>query len=118
MSWLGINADHSYDNPDVGSEHGDELAAFFDPPDNGTFYSAMRQYWTSFAVGNPPQADNATEWIVSHGYTASVRWTYRLQDAPNTRVFLHPGNISMVDVESDLLERCDFWHSIHEELST
>ncbi|KAL1725854.1 Alpha/Beta hydrolase protein [Schizophyllum commune] len=93
---------YHYDNPDVGSEHGDELAAFFDPPDNSSFYSAMRQYWTSFATGNPPQADNATEWI----------------DTPNTRMFLHPGNVSMVNVDSDLLERCDFWHSIHEELST
>ncbi|KAL1748850.1 Alpha/Beta hydrolase protein [Schizophyllum fasciatum] len=94
---------YHYDNPDNGgSGHGAELAAFFDPPDNGTFWATMRQYWTSFAAIHIPQADNSSVW----------------RNEPNTRMFLHPEQIAMEDVDSGLRERCDFWHGISEELQT
>ncbi|KAL1748851.1 Alpha/Beta hydrolase protein [Schizophyllum fasciatum] len=94
---------YHYDNPDDGgSNHGAELAAFFWPPDSSKFWPTLRQYWTSFATRKVPKADGSSAWT----------------NKPNTRLLLHPGKIAMENVDSNLRQRCDFWHDINEELST
>jgi carboxylesterase type B len=60
----------SWDNPILGSNHGDELDAFFNgdevfDPDNQALAVAMRQYWTSFATSGVPVAKESPSWVVS-----------------------------------------------------
>ena len=66
---------NSYDNPHLGSDHADELEAFFEIPepfatsvvadakDNALFHS-MREYWTSFVTTGRPVSSNGITWEV------------------------------------------------------
>jgi carboxylesterase type B len=59
----------SYDNPHLGSFHGDDLDAFFGPPskanaDDLALFEAMREYWTSFVTTGQPSAKNGIAWKV------------------------------------------------------
>ena len=59
----------SYDNPHLGSFHGDDLDAFFSPPskanaDDLALFEAMREYWTSFVTTGQPSARNGIAWEV------------------------------------------------------
>jgi carboxylesterase type B len=66
---------NSYDNPHLGSDHADELEAFFetrepfatsavaDAKDNALFHS-MREYWTSFVTTGQPVSSNGIAWEV------------------------------------------------------
>ena len=61
---------NSYDNPHLGSDHADELEAFFEisvpfatAKDNALFHS-MREYWTSFVTTGRPFSRNGIIWEV------------------------------------------------------
>ena len=67
----------SYDNPHLGSDHGDDLDAFFSPPpsdanaDDVSLFEAMREYWTSFVTSGVPTTKSGLVWEV--GYPVSCR---------------------------------------------
>ncbi|KAJ7210644.1 alpha/beta-hydrolase [Mycena haematopus] len=106
----GLHAyQYHWDNPTLGSNHGDELAFFngdeiFDPDDQ-VLVTAMRQYWTSFATSGVPVAEGAPSWV-----------TNGAEGSP--RILLHPGKIAMEQVSNKLTERCAFWHALASELAT
>lgn len=59
----------SYDNPHLGSFHGDDLQAFFNPPSDAdendlALFEAMREYFTSFVTTGIPLANNEVTWEV------------------------------------------------------
>ncbi|KAJ6473145.1 Alpha/Beta hydrolase protein [Mycena sanguinolenta] len=107
----GLHAyQYHWDNPVLGSNHGDELDAFFDgdeifDPDDEVLVTAMRQYWTSFATSGVPVAQGAPSWT-ANGANGSPR------------LLLHPGEIVMEQVGESLTERCAFWHALTFELAT
>ncbi|KAJ7105963.1 Alpha/Beta hydrolase protein [Mycena epipterygia] len=94
---------YHWDNPILGSDHASELQMFynigevFDPLD-AQLAAAMRAYWTSFATDGVPQAAGAPVWE-----------TAKTNGSP--RMLLHPGQIGMEAVTSELTEHCEFWHS-------
>ncbi|KAJ7916276.1 Alpha/Beta hydrolase protein [Mycena leptocephala] len=99
---------YHWDNPILGSNHGDELDAFFNgdevfDPDNQALAVAMRQYWTSFATSGVPVAKESPSWAANNG---------------SPRILLHPGSIFMEQVTQKLNERCAFWHALASELAT
>ncbi|KAJ7342616.1 Alpha/Beta hydrolase protein [Mycena albidolilacea] len=98
-----------WDNPTLGSNHADELDAFFEDEifdaDDQVLVTAMRQYWTSFATSGVPVAEGAPTWA-ANGAEGSPR------------ILLHPGKIVMERVSTKLSERCAFWHALASELST
>ncbi|KAG6812960.1 hypothetical protein H0H92_015079 [Tricholoma furcatifolium] len=109
----GVKAfQYHYDNPILGSDHGDELTAFFDTVEAGQdvadLFLAMREYWTSFvAAGHPSSSDTPVLWNVSAvAHTTS-----------SPRIFLHPGAIALENLTDALVERCNFWHEISAELN-
>ncbi|KAJ7775700.1 Alpha/Beta hydrolase protein [Mycena maculata] len=104
--------EYHWDNPNLSSnsDHGSELAAFFDgaevfDPATEALVIAMRQYWTSFATSGRPVAENSTSWTES-GSDGSPR------------ILLHPGDVVMEKVSESLTERCAFWHSLASEIAT
>ncbi|KAF8173892.1 Alpha/Beta hydrolase protein [Mycena galopus ATCC 62051] len=107
----GLHAyQYHWDNPTLGSNHGDELDAFFDgdeifDPDDQVLVTAMRQYWTSFATSGVPVAKSSPSWVPSGA-----------EGSP--RILLHPGEIAMEKVSNELTERCAFWHALASELAT
>ncbi|KAJ6536952.1 Alpha/Beta hydrolase protein [Mycena capillaripes] len=94
---------YHWDNPILGSDHASELQMFynigevFDPLD-AQLATAMRAYWTSFATDGVPKAAGAPVWE-----------TAKTNGSP--RMLLHPGQIGMEAVTSELTEHCEFWHS-------
>ncbi|KAF7354617.1 Carboxylic ester hydrolase [Mycena sanguinolenta] len=101
---------YHWDNPVLGSNHADELDAFFDgdeifDPDDQILVTAMRQYWTSFATSGVPVAEGAPSWV-PNGANGSPR------------ILLHPGEIAMEQVSENLTKRCAFWHALTSELAT
>ncbi|KAF8209486.1 Alpha/Beta hydrolase protein [Mycena galopus ATCC 62051] len=104
---VGVNSyQYHWDNPTLGSTHGDELDAFFngaqvfDPLDQA-LVTAMRGYWTSFVTSGTPTAPGSTIWPATG-------------DSP--RLLLHPGNITVEEVSDSLSQRCEFWWDLAEEL--
>ncbi|KAJ7500513.1 Alpha/Beta hydrolase protein [Mycena galericulata] len=106
---------YHWDNPTLGSTHGDELVAFFDDteqldPADQALVGAMLDYWTSFVTSGKPVSDApcAVEWpLVNEGAT---------EEQGMLRLLLHPGNIIVEQVDSDLVSRCNFWHGLNVEL--
>ncbi|KAJ6454195.1 alpha/beta-hydrolase [Mycena sanguinolenta] len=109
----GLDAfEYHWDNPILGSDHASELPIFYDlaevfDPLDQQLAVAMRAYWTSFATDGVPTAEGAPMWETA-GTNGSPR------------MLLHPGEIGMEDVTSELTENCAFWHSstLIEELAT
>ncbi|KAJ7202153.1 Alpha/Beta hydrolase protein [Mycena pura] len=104
---------YHWDNPTLGSTHGDELDAFFDitevfDKDNTALATAMRQYWTSFATSGMPSSNvnGSIEWVQTNGADGGPR------------IFLHPGQIKMEAVDGALTQRCEFWRTLASELAT
>ncbi|KAF7324449.1 Carboxylic ester hydrolase [Mycena venus] len=101
---------YHWDNPTLGSNHGDELDAFFNgdevfDTDDQSLVTAMRWYWTSFATSGVP---------VAQGFPS---WTENGADG-SPRLLLHPGKIAMEQVSLALTARCAFWHALTSELGT
>ncbi|KAJ7740305.1 alpha/beta-hydrolase, partial [Mycena metata] len=100
---------YHWDNPTLGSTHGDELVAFFtgtqklDPLDEDLVV-AMREYWTSFVTSGTPVAADSIAWPRAGGSDGSPR------------ILLHPDEISVEEVDDALEERCEFWHGLASEL--
>ncbi|KAJ7259139.1 Alpha/Beta hydrolase protein [Mycena haematopus] len=95
--------EYHWENPIIGSDHASELQVFynlttvFDPLDE-QLAVAMRAYWTSFVTDGVPSAKGEPVWEMA---------------GPNgsPRMLLHPGQIGMENVTSELTENCAFWHS-------
>ncbi|KAK0449727.1 Alpha/Beta hydrolase protein [Desarmillaria tabescens] len=103
----GLDAfQYRYDNPHLGSNHGADLAALFPSSsssanaDDLALFEAMREYWTSFATGGTPMAQNEPEWTAKG----------------NPRMLLHPGGIHLENITDALSARCNFWHGLKEEI--
>ncbi|KAK7053746.1 carboxylic ester hydrolase [Favolaschia claudopus] len=99
---------YHWDNPNLSSNHGAELVAFFNDrtfePEDQAVVDAMRQYFTSFVTSGSPVADN------------SVAWTRSANKDGSPRILLHPGNVTMEKITDALSARCAFWHGISKEL--
>ncbi|KAF9465706.1 alpha/beta-hydrolase [Collybia nuda] len=110
----GLGAYHyHYENPHLGSFHGDELAAFFPGStaanaDDKLLFAAMDDFWTSFVVSEKPTAEN--------GPAAS--WTSVLTTDGSPHIQLQPQNIVSEKITDALSARCAFWHSLTEELKS
>ncbi|KAF7314898.1 Carboxylic ester hydrolase [Mycena indigotica] len=104
--------EYHWENPILGSTHGDELVAFFNPPDpvddlDDQLLTGMREYYTSFVTNGEPVSDSfSVEWLPTD--------SSELEGSP--RIFLHPGAVQMEAVDRDLSARCAFWYSIADEL--
>ncbi|KAJ7263385.1 Alpha/Beta hydrolase protein [Mycena rebaudengoi] len=100
---------YHWDNPTLGSAHGDELVAFFtgtqvlDPLDEALAV-VMREYWTSFVTSGTPVAVDSIAWPMAGNSDGSPR------------ILLHPGDISVEEVDDSLEERCEFWRGLASEL--
>ncbi|TFK39011.1 alpha/beta-hydrolase, partial [Crucibulum laeve] len=99
-----------YDNPNLGSNHGSDLMAFFSPPPNNAnaddvaLFTAMQEYWTSFVTTRQPTAQNSPIWVpVSN-----------IEGGP--RLLLRPGQISMEEEGGTLSAHCSFWHGMSEQI--
>ncbi|KAJ7207718.1 hypothetical protein C8J57DRAFT_1540830 [Mycena rebaudengoi] len=96
---------YHWGNPTLGSAHGDELVAFFtgtqvlDPLDEALAV-AMREYWTSFVTSGTPVAVD------------SIAWPMAGNSGGSPRILLHPGDISVEEVDDSLEERCEFWRGL------
>ncbi|KAJ7184688.1 Alpha/Beta hydrolase protein [Mycena filopes] len=108
----GLSAyQYHWDNPTLGSTHGDELVTFFpgtqvfDPP-NQALAIAMRGYWTSFVTSGAPVASN------------SIAWPPAANSDGSPRMLLHPGGIAVEEVDDALSQRCAFWRGLASELDT
>ena len=121
--------DASYDNPHLGSDHGDDLDAFFSPPpsdanaDDVSLFEAMREYWTSFVTSGVPTTKSGLVWEVELLHWLPLNFTeYFLQpvadERGSPRMLLHPGDIAMESVMKDESDRCSFWHSLSGEMQT
>ncbi|KAK0469130.1 alpha/beta-hydrolase [Desarmillaria tabescens] len=103
---------YHYDNPHLGDYHHYELQAMFPdeepdttPDDNDeALFEIMREYWTSFATSDVPQAASGPDWEIASSSDGSPR------------MLLQPGNVQLENVTDALNERCEFWYSIAEEL--
>ncbi|KAJ7089381.1 Alpha/Beta hydrolase protein [Mycena epipterygia] len=94
---------YHWDNPILGSDHASELQMFYNigevfDPLNAQLAAAMRAYWMSFATDGVLQAAGAPVWE-----------TAKTNGSP--RMLLHPGQVGMEAVTSELTEHCEFWHS-------
>ncbi|KAJ6544335.1 Alpha/Beta hydrolase protein [Mycena capillaripes] len=101
---------YHWDNPTLGSNHADELDAFFNGDevfdlDDQALVTTMRQYWTSFATSGVPVAKTSPSWTTS-GSDGSPR------------ILLHPGQIGMEQVTHNLTQRCACWHELASEIAT
>ncbi|KAJ7062775.1 alpha/beta-hydrolase [Mycena amicta] len=112
----GLDAwQYHWDNPILGSNHGDELDAFYeddskyDPADEALVL-AMREYWNSFVVsGTPVQSVSKSN--------SSPSWeTSGIFGSP--RIRFSPSGLAMESVDVKLAARCAFWHAIASELGT
>ncbi|THV05669.1 alpha/beta-hydrolase [Dendrothele bispora CBS 962.96] len=106
---------YHYDNPHLGSNHGNDLQAFFPAtPANAdgndlALFEAMREFFTSFVTTGTPTSGSA-----------GVNWeavTDTSNDG-NPRILLHPGGIAMEQISDELNEHCAFWHSLGGEMQT
>ncbi|KAJ6500916.1 alpha/beta-hydrolase [Mycena sanguinolenta] len=101
---------YHWDEPNLGSTHGDEIDAFFNAgvfaPADQALVQAMRSYWTSFATTGTPVAAGGVAWPVADDSDGSPR------------LLLHPGNVTAEEVSDALRERCAFWYGLSDELST
>jgi len=102
---------YHWDNPTLGSTHGDELAAFFNGPQvfdplDEALVVAMRGYWTSFVTSGAPSAPG------------SIAWPAGGDSDGSPRLLLHPGNIVVEEVSDALSERCALWRDLAPELDT
>ncbi|KAJ7235162.1 Alpha/Beta hydrolase protein [Mycena haematopus] len=108
----GLNSyQYHWDNPTLGSTHGDELNAFFDGAEvfdtmDEALVEAMRAYWTSFVTAGTPVAPS------------EIAWPTTVDSDGSPRLLLHPGDISVEEVSDALRERCVFWHGLSQELET
>nr|GAT49217.1 predicted protein [Mycena chlorophos] len=103
--------EYHWDNPELGSTHGDELVAFFNAPDpedldddDAALLEGMREYFTAFVTGGAPESDSV-----------DVNWTVA-DNGGSPRILFHPGEIGMEEVDDALAARCAFWRSIADEL--
>ncbi|KAJ7165652.1 Alpha/Beta hydrolase protein [Mycena crocata] len=115
----GLKA-HQYhwDNPVLGSDHAEELDAFFNGNEifdavDEKLVIAMRQYWTSLVTSGVPVAKRSIPWEVS----------LSLNSAPTNgngspRILLHPNDLVMERVKDALSARCAFWHGLASEIAT
>ncbi|KAJ7736015.1 Alpha/Beta hydrolase protein [Mycena maculata] len=112
-AWDLTTYQYRWDNPTLGSTHGDELVAFFNETivfdaADAQLAATMRQYWTSFVTSGTPVSN----------VTGAIVWP-AVDDADgSSRILLHPGNVSIETVSDDLSARCDFWHGLASELYT
>jgi len=102
---------YHYDNPHLGSFHGNDLQAFFGSPANSNqddlaLFEAMREYFTSFVTTGTPEARNGIAWRPVSSPTGS------------SRVLFHPDGLKMEEVDDILNTRCNFWHGIDQEIQT
>ncbi|KAF9022535.1 Carboxylesterase [Hymenopellis radicata] len=103
---------YHYNNAHLGSGHGSELAALYNAPSSNAnandtaLFENMRQYWTSFATSGRPVASNALSWRAVSMLDGSLRMR------------LDPSVMTMERVPSEQTARCDFWHSLSQEIST
>ncbi|KAJ7066895.1 Alpha/Beta hydrolase protein [Mycena belliarum] len=102
---------YHWDNPTLGSDHADELAAFFNgdqvfDAEDQALVVAMRRYWTSFVTSGVPVAASAASWKASS------------DSAGGPRILLHPGEVAMEQISSQLRDRCAFWHGLASQIST
>ena len=124
---------NSYDNPHLGSDHADELEAFFetrepfatsvvaDVKDNALFHS-MREYWTSFVTTGRPVSSNGIAWEVRFSlspflkipkiifFLKTVSKPLKDANSGNPLLSLQPGNVSIEKRLSMQSQRCAFWH--------
>ncbi|KAK7461071.1 hypothetical protein VKT23_009000 [Stygiomarasmius scandens] len=110
----GLDAyQYHYDNPLLGSNHGDELQAMFPPvpskadANDLALFAAMREFFTSFVTTGTPTSNSTT-----------VHWD-AATDASNDgnpRILFHPGAINMEQINSRLNDHCAFWHSLAGEM--
>ncbi|KAJ6579635.1 alpha/beta-hydrolase [Mycena vulgaris] len=107
----GVKAyQYHWDNPTLGSNHADELDAFFDgdqifDADDEALAIAMRQYWTSFVTSGAPSAEKSASWKASD------------DRAGGPRLLLHPGNTRLERVPDAQRARCAFWDTLAHEIS-
>ncbi|KAF5365993.1 hypothetical protein D9758_006699 [Tetrapyrgos nigripes] len=107
---------YHYDNPHLGSNHGNDLAAFFpaDTPANAdandqALFKAMREFFTSFVTtGKPTSSSSGVTWNAV---------TDTSNDG-NPRILFRPAAIGMEQISQELNEHCAFWHSINGEMQT
>ncbi|KAH8829476.1 alpha/beta-hydrolase [Flagelloscypha sp. PMI_526] len=109
---------YHYDNPDSEgyTRHGDELDAYWNypQPTSSSLFPAMRRFLTSFIItGKPAIEDDLHDWFLLAANGTQWKSVSSKQGTP--RIFLHPGNVTLVDDEG-LNERCAFWRSIDDEL--
>lgn len=126
---LELQKINSYDNPHLGSDHADELEAFFeihepfatsvvaDAKDNALFRS-MREYWTSFVTTGRPVSSSDIAWEVRFFFipkktiiiTPFLSKPVKAANSGNPLLFLQPGNVVMEERSSKQTQRCAFWH--------
>ncbi|KAH9480174.1 Lipase 1 [Psilocybe cubensis] len=99
---------YHYDNPHLGSNHEDELQAFFNPPTDAdhndlALFEIMREYLTSFVTTGKPVSKSGPEWQPVNS------------DSSFSRILFNPQNSVMERVDDALVSRCNFWHGITNE---
>ncbi|KAI3608163.1 vacuolar triacylglycerol lipase [Moniliophthora roreri] len=99
---------YRYNNPHLGSNHHDELQAFFVPsklanPADLELFKEMRESWSSF---------------VTNDTTLTSAWQPVSASSLKRRLLLDPNGIAMEDVPGSQSERCAFWSSVSGELRT
>lgn len=109
---FGLKAyQYHWDNPNLSSDHGADLAAFFAgnrvfDAKNQALVVAMRKYFTSFVTCGAPVA------------AKSIAWPKGVDGNGSPRIFLHPGDIKLENVTDALSARCKFWHGLATEIRT
>ncbi|TFK61495.1 alpha/beta-hydrolase [Pluteus cervinus] len=104
---------YRYDNPHLGSNHAADLDAFYKPNKRSAndadqaLFETMRKYWSSFVTGLKP--------VVKKG---SVSWKPIVNGTGSPRLLLNPSQIAIEDDSTldSLIQRCNFWHSIGDQL--
>ncbi|THV05673.1 alpha/beta-hydrolase [Dendrothele bispora CBS 962.96] len=111
---------YRYDNPHLGSNHANELGAFFPastPPnaddEDLALFEVMREFFTSFVTTGTPTSRTAVG--LSWDPVADYPDTSNDIDG-NPRILFRPGGIAMEQISDELNENCAFWHSLGDEM--
>ncbi len=131
LSYFHLLTCSSYDNPHLGSFHGDDLQAFFGSPANSdqndlALFEAMREYFTSFVTTGTPRAKNGVTWevctsvLLTAPAMADLFVNYQSVSSPtgSSRILFHPNGLKMEVIDDALNTRCNFWHGIDQEIQT
>ncbi|TFK61494.1 alpha/beta-hydrolase [Pluteus cervinus] len=114
---VGNSYQYRYDNPHLGSNHAAELSAFYTPNQGGAnaqdeaLFETMRELWSSFVTGLKPVVNKVT--------ASSVSWQPIARGTGGVpRILLNPDQIAIEEASTldPLIQRCNFWHSISDQL--